>query len=121
MGARRGSIRRPAGAPRFDVKTQCLYSEVVSLLNVRLGPEEERMAAALRSAGVAISGVVRQALRAEYERRVGGKRKLKGSQVVAAIIESLPDPPDLPARDFSSTDRRAVRRHVRAELGRRTK
>jgi hypothetical protein len=93
----------------------------MSLLNVRLGPEEERMAAALRSAGVAISGVVREALRAEYERRVGRKRKLKGSEVVAAIIESLPDPPGSPARHLSAADRRAVHRHVRAKLARRTK
>jgi hypothetical protein len=93
----------------------------MSLLNVRLGPEEERMALALRSAGVAISGLVREALRAEYERRVGSKRKLKGSAVVAAILESLPDPPGLPARRFSVADRRAVRRHVRAKLARRTK
>jgi hypothetical protein len=92
----------------------------MSLLNVRLGPEEERMAAALRTAGVAISGLVRESLRAEYERRIGRTRKRKGSEVVAAIIESLPDPPGLPAREFSVTDRRAVRRHVRAKLARPT-
>ena len=91
----------------------------MSLLNVRLGPEEERMAAALRGAGVAISGIVREALRSEYERRIGRKRQLKGSEVVAAVIESLPDPPGLLARDFSAADRRAVRRHVRAKLARR--
>ncbi len=93
----------------------------MSLLNVRLGPEEEKMAAALRSAGVAISGVVREALRAEYERRIGGKRRLKGREVVAAILESLPDPPGLPPREFSLADRRAVRSHVRAKLARRTR
>jgi|HubBroStandDraft_1064217.scaffolds.fasta_scaffold514117_2 hypothetical protein len=93
----------------------------MSLLNVRLGPEEERMAAALRRAGIAISGVVRNALRAEYERRIGGKRKVKGSEVVAAILESLPDPPGLPAQKFSLANRRAVRRHVRAKLARPAK
>jgi hypothetical protein len=90
----------------------------MSLLNVRLGPEEEKMAAALRSAGVAISGVVREALRAEYERRIGGKRRLKGSEVVGAILESLPDPPGLPPREFSLADRHAVRSHVQAKLRR---
>lgn len=80
------------------------------------------MAAALRTAGVAISGLVREALRAEYERRIGRTRKRKGSEVVAAIIESLPDPPGLlPARGFPVTDRRAVRRHVRAKLARPTR
>jgi hypothetical protein len=93
----------------------------MSLLNVRLGPEEERMAAALRSAGVAISGVVREALRAEYERRIGGERRLKGSEVVGAILESLPDPPGLPPREFSLADRHAVRSHVRATLSGRSK
>jgi len=93
----------------------------MSLLNVRLGPEEEKMAAALREAGVPLSGVVREALRAEYERRIGSRRRRKGSEVVATILESLPDPPGLPARGFSLTDRHAVRTHVRAKLARRAK
>ena len=113
---RRGATERL----NVDVKTRRIYSKVMSLLNVRLGPEEERMAAALRGAGVAISGLVREALRSEYERRIGGrKRQPKGSEVVAAIIESLPDPPALLARDFSAEDPRAVRRYVRAKLARR--
>jgi hypothetical protein len=93
----------------------------MSLLNVRLGPEEEKMTAALRAAGVAVSSIVREALRAEYERRIGSQRRVKGSEVVAAILESLPDPPSLPAREFSPSDRRAVRSHVRAKLARRAK
>ena len=79
------------------------------------------MAAALRGAGIPISGIVREALRSEYERRIGRKRQPKGSEVVAAIIESLPDPPGLLARDFSAVDRRGVRRYVRAKLARRAK
>jgi hypothetical protein len=91
------------------------------LLNVRLGPEEDRMAAALREEGVAISGVVREALRAEYERRFGARRARKGARLVDQILADLPDPPDLPARDFSLTDRRAIADHIRARLSRSSK
>ena len=91
------------------------------LLNVRLGPEEERMASALREEGVAISGLVRQALRAEYDRRFGGQGRRKGSHVVARILEDLPDPSNLPSRGFSLSDRRAVSNHIRAKLARRAR
>ncbi len=45
------------------------------------------------------------------------KRRLKSSEVVEALIESLPDPPGLPPREFSLADRHAVRSHVQAKLG----
>ncbi len=80
------------------------------------------MAAELRRSGVAISGVVRSALRAEYERRIQNHGKQKGSKLVASILESLPDPADIgPPRGFAVTDRSAVRRHVRAKLARRAR
>lgn len=91
----------------------------MALLNVRLDEEDARMAAALRSAGVAISTVVRDAIRAEYERRVARpKAQRKPSQLVAEILASLPDPPDLPPRTFDVHDRRAARRHIAGKLGR---
>lgn len=89
----------------------------MSLLNVRLDADDERRAKILRSAGVPISRIVREAIRAEYERRVALPRgETKPSHVVVEILESLPDPPDLAARPFPATDRRAVRRHVVRKL-----
>jgi len=93
----------------------------MSLLNVRLGPEDARRAASLRRAGVAISTLVREALRAEYERRVAGKQEGKRpSAIVAAVLTEIPDP-DAEPLGFSLTDRRAVRDHIRAKLRARRK
>ncbi len=90
------------------------------LLNVRLGPEDASKAAALRSAGVPISALVRGAIRSEYERRIGpGRGRRRPSEVVSEILERLPDEPAAGRRGFALTDRRAIRRHIRARLGRR--
>jgi hypothetical protein len=89
------------------------------LLNVRLAPEDARRAKALRAKGVAISTLVRAAIRAEYDRRVvGGRRRSRPSRILAEILADLPDPPDLPPTEIDRTDRRAVRRHIAARLGR---
>ena len=92
----------------------------MSLLNVRLNPEDARMAAELRRAGVPISGLVREAIRREYERRLGpDRRPNRASLLVVEILASLPDPGDLPAREFSVADRGAVRRHISKKLAHR--
>jgi len=89
------------------------------LLNVRLDEEDARMAAALRSAGVPISTVVRDAIRTEYEQRIARPKALRrASQIVAEILTSLPDPPELPPRSFDISDRRATRRHIAEKLTR---
>ena len=89
------------------------------LLNVRLDAEDARMAAALRDAGVPISGLVREALHAEYDRRIGhAKPRRKRSRIVADILAALPDPPGLPP-PVDTSDRGAVRRHVQARLARK--
>jgi hypothetical protein len=91
----------------------------MALLNVRLDPEDVRRAKALRKAGVPISELVRDAIRTEYERRVASaRRKKRASRVVAEILASLPDAPDVAERTFDTSDRRAVKRHIRAKLGR---
>ena len=90
----------------------------MSLLNVRLGPEDARVAAALRGAGANLSGIVRRALRAEYELQVGRSRRgRRRSRIVAQILADLPDPPDTPVRSFEIRDRRAVRQHIVRKLG----
>jgi hypothetical protein len=78
------------------------------------------MAAALREEGVAISGLVREALRAEYQRRFGGRGRSgrKPSELVERILDDLPDPRGVAARGFALSDRRAVSDHIRAKLTR---
>ena len=92
------------------------------LLNVRLDPEDARKARELRSAGVRMSSLVRGAIRAEYDRRIGaGRGAQKPSTLILEILAALPDPPGMPARRLLTTDRRALQRHVRAKLsGKRT-
>ena len=89
----------------------------MSLINVRLSPDDARRAAALRKAGIQISDVVREAIRAEYLRTrsvQAGKRR--PSLIMKEILASLPDPEDMPARSVDPTDRHAVRRHIAATL-----
>jgi hypothetical protein len=87
-------------------------------LNVRLTEEERRMAARLRAEGVQISGLVRKAIRSEYERLVERRGEESPVSVVQSILEELPDPPDLPPRAFALNDRHAVKRHIAGKLAR---
>ena len=89
----------------------------MTLLNVRVGVEEARMAAALRDAGVPISTLVRAAIRAEYLRRVApGADGRRPSDAVRAILAAFPDAPDVQASKAEPRGREAMRRHVRAKL-----
>jgi hypothetical protein len=85
-------------------------------LNVRLTEEEARMAARLRAEGVQISGLVRKAIRSEYERRIERRGEDSPVSVVQGILADLPDPPDLAPRTFATNDRHAVRRHIEKQL-----
>jgi hypothetical protein len=87
-------------------------------LNVRLTAEETRMAERLRAEGVQISGLVREAIRAEYERRIERLGEASPAAVARRILADLPDPPDLPPRTFAATDRKALRRHIAERLSR---
>jgi hypothetical protein len=89
----------------------------MALLNVRLDEHDARRVAELKRAGVKLSDVVRAAIRAEHERRLAGVRaSRRPSRVMAEIYASLPDPPDLPARDYDVRDRQAARRAIRQKL-----
>ena len=91
----------------------------MALLNVRLSPDDARRAKALREAGIPVSRVVREAIRAEYERRVATPRgRRRPSSIVTDILAALPDPADLEPRAFPPDDRRALRRHVTRKLTR---
>ena len=91
----------------------------MKLLNVRLGPEDARMAAHLRKGGVPISRVVRDAIRAAYERHGAARAaRRRASEIMSGIYREHPDPPDLPRGKRDLRDRRRVRRVIRKRLRR---
>ena len=91
----------------------------MKLLNVRLRPEDARMAAHLRREGVPISGVVRDAIRAAYERRAAARApRRRASEIMADIYREHPDHPGLPPGKRDLRDRRSVRRVIRERLRR---
>ena len=92
----------------------------MKLLNVRLGPEDARLAAELRKHGVELSGVVREAIRAAYSARVRtGEGRRRASEIMAEIYAQIPDPPGLSLPRHDLRDRRRVRRAITARLKRR--
>ena len=90
------------------------------LLNVRLSPEDSRIAAELRKEGIRLSHVVREALRAAHAARgAGGRRRRRASDVMAEIYAQLPDPPGPALRSVDHRDRRSARRAIVARVKRR--
>lgn len=90
----------------------------MKLLNVRLDADDTRLVSQLRQAGVEISRVVREAIRAEHGRRVGRGGQPRPAEVMAAIYAAHPDPPGLPRRRYDMRDRRAARRAIVTKLRR---
>jgi hypothetical protein len=91
----------------------------MALVNVRLDPEDARRVAELRRAGVRLSTIVRQAIRAEHERvakRVGGRA---AAAALARIYADHPDTGDVRPRGFDLRDRRQVRAAIAARLRRK--
>jgi post-segregation antitoxin (ccd killing protein) len=89
----------------------------MKLINVRLDAEDARKAAQLRRKGVQISAIVREAIRAEYERRRTRKRgERKASDVVDAIIARHPRADDEPPRDYNVHDRHEARAAILKSL-----
>lgn len=92
----------------------------MKLLNVRLDSADARLAADLRKAGVQISRLVRDAIRAEHDQRIGKRRRRpRARDVMARIYAEHPNPPGLPRQRLDLRDRRAVRRTIAKRLGRR--
>jgi hypothetical protein len=104
----------------LDVKTPRLYDEVVKLLNVRLSPDDARKAAALRKDGIAVSCLVREAIRTAYDKRPGAREGgRRASAIIAEIYREHPDPPGRRRAANEPRNRRGVRRVIRARLTRR--
>ena len=89
------------------------------LLNVRLSADDARRAAELRKTGVQVSRIVREAIRAEHERRVRRSRAQKTTtEILAEIYAAHPDPPLVPPRAFDLRDRKAAREAIVRKLHR---
>jgi hypothetical protein len=89
----------------------------MTLLNVRLDAEDARRASALKRAGVQLSRIVREAIRAEHDRRLGSERTGRAARdIMAQIYADCPDPPDLPARSYEVSDRKAAKRAIVRKL-----
>jgi Arc/MetJ-type ribon-helix-helix transcriptional regulator len=87
----------------------------MKLINVRLDPDDERRADALRRIGITVSEVVRRAIRSEYDRRVpASQKKRRASEIIAEIHARYPVTGRRPRVDL--TDRRAVQRFIRAQI-----
>lgn len=91
------------------------YSQGV-LLNVRLGPEEEKVVKGLRRAKVNVSALVRKAIR-DAAPRASRKRPL--GEAFAELIAQYPDEgaprPSRPSLD----DRHAMSAYIRKQIARR--
>jgi hypothetical protein len=89
----------------------------MKLLNVRLNEDDAHIADQLRRAGVEISSLVRQALRAEYARRRGGMKDQRPvADILAEIYAQNPAPPDYTPRDYNVHDRREAREAILRKL-----
>lgn len=86
------------------------------LLNVRLGPEDERLVRHLRARGMPISEVVRRALRAAASTLAPDPSGV--DRLIDEMLSRFPTPAVRPRARAGprATDRRAVRRHIQARL-----
>jgi hypothetical protein len=85
------------------------------VINVRLGPEDERVARKLRARGISISEIVRRALHAEA--RKTADLPTDTASVLDEIIERYPTPSSGLRRQRPNTlNRHAVREHIEQRL-----
>jgi post-segregation antitoxin (ccd killing protein) len=94
-------------------KDNCMYNEPVPLLNVRLSADDARLVRALRARGVAISDLVRRAIRAEA---AAVSTPSDTDEVLRTMIARFPMV-ERPA--VRSSDRHELRAAVRKRLGRK--
>lgn len=90
----------------------------MKLLNVRVNPDDARMAAELRRKGTRVSDVVRAAIREAYARRDAATPR-KPREIMAAIYRDHPDSAGPPRVRLDLRDRAQVRRVIRKRVRRR--
>ena len=92
----------------------------MKLINVRLAPDDARMAAHLKQQGVQLSSVVRDAIRVAYDQHA---RRRQRPQRLSALMEKIylevPDRGGQPRPRYDLRDRKSIRRVIVARLRRR--
>jgi hypothetical protein len=91
------------------------------LVNVRLDEERVRKARRLRSRGIALSDVVREAIDARYASLDAPLTGREAAARIARIIAEHPDPADAPVRGYDVHDAKAARAAIARSLGRRAR
>jgi hypothetical protein len=88
------------------------------LVNVRLDADRFRKAQTLRSRGIALSDVVREAIDERFATLDGPESRKDVRAMIRRIFDEHPDPPDLPPRNYDLRDRRAARAVIVRKLRR---
>ena len=90
-------------------------------MNVRLDEDRLRKARSLRSRGVTLSDLVREAIDERFEQMNARRTRADIVAVIKDIFEQSPDPPDLPPRTYNIHDRKEARDAILRKLRRRTR
>ncbi|HEY2384441.1 MAG TPA: hypothetical protein VGK48_24960 [Terriglobia bacterium] len=93
----------------------------VRLVNVRLDDKRLKKAQRLRSQGITLSDLVREAIDERYEKLIESPRQADAEAIIREIHKEYPDPPGLPARDYNVHNRNEARRGILRNLHRKRK
>jgi hypothetical protein len=87
------------------------------LINVRLEAQDAAKANALQAEGVKLSTVVRDAIRAEYDRRLARARSgVELARALKEMHERNPVPDSVPPIPVDVTNRKAASAYIRGKL-----
>ena len=91
----------------------------MKLLNVRLAPDDARMAAHLKQQGVQLSSVVRSAIRVAYDQHARRRQRPRRlSALMKEIYLEVPERGGPPRSRYDLRDRKSIRRVIVARLRR---
>jgi|SRR5687767_13693487 hypothetical protein len=86
------------------------------VFNVRLSPEDAKRVQALRKAGVALSSLVRSAIRAEHERLYPRPKWRSARELLERLYAEFPPPPPDATAPKRGSDRKSMQRAIRERL-----
>ena len=89
-----------------------------SLVNIRLGPDDEALAQRLQDRGISLSDLLRRAIREEAARLAQEAVDVEG--LIREMVTLYPTPEEIggPVDYPDTTDRAAVRRYIQGQLKR---
>jgi hypothetical protein len=91
------------------------------LINVRLDDKRLKKARRLRSEGITLSDLVREAIDERYERVIASPRQVDAAAIIREIHEEYPDPCRLPSSGYNVHDRQEARQAILRKLRRKRK